>query len=93
LLIQRYSNSTASTPKPSHPSPIALIAKKFKDYSECRGIVDTSLKGKNVLVIYNIIIVGTAIREIIKLVAKEGGKLVGFVVALDQVEKIPRLRE
>lgn len=32
-------------------------------------------------------------RETIKLVAKEGGKVVGFVVALDRLEKMPSPRE
>jgi orotate phosphoribosyltransferase len=32
-------------------------------------------------------------REAIKLVAKEGGKVVGFVVALDRAEKMPGPRE
>ena len=36
---------------------------------------------------------GTAIRETIKLVTKEGGNVVGFVVALDRVEKMPGPRE
>jgi orotate phosphoribosyltransferase len=32
-------------------------------------------------------------RETIKLVAREGGRVVGFVVALDRAEKMPGLRE
>ena len=52
-----------------------------------------SLKGKNVLVIDDVITAGTAMRETIKLVAKEGGKVVGFAVALDRVEKMPGPRE
>lgn len=32
-------------------------------------------------------------RETLKLVAKEGGKVVGFVVALDRAEKMPGPRE
>ena len=32
-------------------------------------------------------------RETIQLVAKEGGKVVGFAVALDRVEKMPGPRE
>lgn len=51
------------------------------------------MKGKNVLVIDDVITAGTAIRETIKLVTKEGGKVVGFVVALDRVEKMPGPRE
>jgi orotate phosphoribosyltransferase len=51
------------------------------------------LKGKNVLVIDDVITAGTAMRETINLVAKEGGNVVGFVVALDRVEKMPGPRE
>ena len=51
------------------------------------------LKGKNVLVIDDVITAGTAMRETINLVAKEGGRIVGFVVALDRVEKMPGPRE
>ena len=47
------------------------------------------MKEKNVLVLDDVITAGTAMRETIKLVAKEGGKVVGFVVALDRVEKKP----
>lgn len=47
------------------------------------------LKGKNVLVIDDVITAGTAMRETLKLVDKEGGKVVGFVVALDRQEKMP----
>ena len=51
------------------------------------------LKGKNVLVLDDVITAGTAMRETMKLVAKEGGKVVGIVVALDRVEKMPGPRE
>ena len=51
------------------------------------------MKGKNVLVLDDVITAGTAMRETIRLVAKEGGKVVGFVVALDRVEKMPGPRE
>ena len=51
------------------------------------------MKGKNVLVIDDVITAGTAMRETIQLVAKEGGKVVGFAVALDRCEKMPGPRE
>lgn len=51
------------------------------------------MKGTNVLVLDDVITAGTAMRETIKLVAKEGGKVVGFVVALDRVERMPGSRE
>ena len=67
--------------------------KEIKDHGEGGGIVGASLKGKNVLVLDDVITAGTAMRETIKLVAREGGKVVGFVVALDRIEKMPRPRE
>ena len=51
------------------------------------------MKGKNVLVIDDVITAGTAMRETIQLVAREGGKVVGFAVALDREEKMPGPRE
>ena len=51
------------------------------------------MEGKYVLVIDDVIMAGTAMSETIKLVAREGGKVVGFVVALDRVEKMPGPRE
>ncbi|RFU26875.1 hypothetical protein B7463_g9473, partial [Scytalidium lignicola] len=67
--------------------------KEVKDHGEGGGIVGASLKGKNVLVIDDVITAGTAMRETINLVTKEGGKVVGFVVALDRLEKMPGPRE
>lgn len=67
--------------------------KEVKDHGEGGGIVGASLKGKNVLVIDDVITAGTAMRETIKTVAQEGGNVVGFVVALDRVEKMPGPRE
>ncbi len=51
------------------------------------------MKGKNVLVIDDVITAGTAMRETIHLVGKEGGNVVGFVVALDRAEKMPGAKE
>jgi orotate phosphoribosyltransferase len=55
--------------------------------------VGASLRGKNVLVIDDVVTAGTAMRETIELVAKEGENLVGFVVALDRKEKMTGPRE
>ena len=67
--------------------------KEVKDHGEGGGIVGALLKGKSVLVIDDVITAGTAMRETIQLVEKEGGKVVGFAVALDRVEKMPGPRE
>ena len=63
--------------------------KEIKDHGEGGAIVGASLKGKNVLVIDDVITAGTAMRETIGLVGKEGGTIVGFVVALDRMERMP----
>jgi orotate phosphoribosyltransferase len=55
--------------------------------------VGAPLKGKNVLIIDDVVTAGTAIREAIKLVAAEGGKVIGFVVALDRQETVLKLGE
>jgi orotate phosphoribosyltransferase len=67
--------------------------KEVKDHGEGGVIIGASLEGKNVLVLDDVITAGTAMRETMKLVAKEGGKVVGFVVALDRIEKMPGPRE
>lgn len=43
------------------------------------------------LVLDDVITAGTAMRETMRLVANEGGKVMGFVVALDRIETIPGL--
>lgn len=69
--------------------------KEAKDHGEGGRVVGAPLKGKNVLVIDDVVTAGTAMRETIDLVTREGGKVVGFVVALDRMEKMtgPRERE
>ncbi|KAI9724985.1 MAG: hypothetical protein M1812_000261 [Candelaria pacifica] len=67
--------------------------KEAKNHGEGGGIVGSSLNGKNVLVIDDVITAGTAMRETIDLVGKEGGNVVGFVVAVDRAEKMPGPRE
>ena len=67
--------------------------KEAKGHGEGGNIVGDSLKGKNVLVIDDVITAGTAIREALDIVTKEEGKVIGFVVALDRLEKIPGPRE
>ena len=67
--------------------------KEVKDHGEGGNVVGASLKGKNVLVIDDVITAGTAMREAMGLVTKEGGNVIGFVVALDRMEKTPGARE
>lgn len=51
------------------------------------------LKGKNILVVDDVVTAGTAMTEAIKLVEDAGGKVVAFIVALDRMERMPSARE
>ena len=68
----------------------AFNRKEPKDHGEGGTIVGCPLKGKRVLVIDDVITAGTAIREAIDIIAREGGSLVGVVVALDRMEKVAK---
>ena len=63
--------------------------KEAKDHGEGGNIVGAPLRGKKVLVVDDVITAGTAKREAIDKIRKEGGKVVGIVVALDRMEKLP----
>ena len=63
--------------------------KEAKDHGEGGNIVGASLKGQKVVIVDDVITAGTAIREAIDIIRKEGGELVGIIVAFDRQEKTP----
>ncbi|KAK3209361.1 hypothetical protein GRF29_69g1529044 [Pseudopithomyces chartarum] len=63
--------------------------KEAKDHGEGGNIVGASLKGQKVVIVDDVITAGTAIREAIEIIKREGGELVGIVVAFDRMEKTP----
>lgn len=63
--------------------------KEAKDHGEGGSIVGASLQGKKIVIIDDVITAGTAIREAIEIIKREGGTLVGIVVAFDRLEKTP----
>lgn len=67
--------------------------KEVKDHGEGGLIVGESLKDKRVVIIDDVMTAGTAIREAISIIEKQGGKLVGIVVAVDRQEKLPSQSE
>ncbi|PWY85910.1 orotate phosphoribosyltransferase [Aspergillus heteromorphus CBS 117.55] len=71
------------------PVSYSYNRKEAKDHGEGGNIVGAGLKDKTVLVIDDVITAGTAMRETLDLVAKQGGRVVGFAVALDRLEKMP----
>ncbi|RFU76625.1 orotate phosphoribosyltransferase [Trichoderma arundinaceum] len=63
--------------------------KEAKDHGEGGNIVGAPLKGKKVLIVDDVITAGTAKRDAIEKITKEGGIVAGIVVALDRMEKLP----
>lgn len=63
--------------------------KEVKDHGEGGGIVGCSLKGKRVLVVDDVITAGTAVGEAVGIIEREGGIVVGVIVALDRMERMP----
>ncbi|BFZ57063.1 orotate phosphoribosyltransferase [Savitreella phatthalungensis] len=61
--------------------------KEAKAHGEGGSLVGSSMKGKRVLVIDDVMTAGTAMREAIAIIEREGGTLAGVVVALDRQEK------
>jgi len=62
--------------------------KELKDHGEGGGIVGAPLKGKRVLIVDDVVSAGTAKREAIGKIQKEGGIVAGIVVALDRMERL-----
>jgi orotate phosphoribosyltransferase len=63
--------------------------KEAKTHGEGGNIVGASLKGQRIVIVDDVITAGTAIREAIDIIKKEGGELVGIIVAMDRQEKTP----
>ncbi|KAF4587443.1 orotate phosphoribosyltransferase [Ophiocordyceps camponoti-floridani] len=53
------------------------------------SLVGASLRGKRVVIVDDVITAGTAKRDAIDKIRREGGEVVGIVVALDRMEKLP----
>lgn len=68
----------------------AFDRKEKKDHGEGGVLVGMPLRGKKVLIIDDVVTAGTAKREAIETIRREGGEVVGIIVALDRQEKLPK---
>ncbi|KAL3466333.1 phosphoribosyltransferase-like protein [Aspergillus heterothallicus] len=62
--------------------------KEAKDHGEGGNIVGAPLKGKRVVIVDDVITAGTALREAVGIIEKEGGIVSGVVVLLDREERV-----
>lgn len=66
----------------------AFDRKEAKDHGEGGNFVGAPLKGKRCLIIDDVVTAGTAKREAIEKIRKEGGIVAGVIVALDRMERL-----
>lgn len=66
----------------------AFNRKEAKDHGEGGNIVGASLKGKRVLIVDDVITAGTALREAVKIIEKEGGTVAGVVILFNREERV-----
>jgi len=67
--------------------PLAFNRKEAKLHGEAGVLIGAALNGKRVLIVDDVITVGTAIGEALGLIADAGGQVAGIVVALDRQER------
>ena len=67
--------------------PFAYNRKEKKDHGEGGQLVGGKLQGKRILIIDDVITAGTAIREVVALLDKEGATLSAVLVGLNRQEK------
>ena len=63
--------------------------KEVKYHGEGGMVVGAELRGRKVVIVDDVVTAGTAKREAIELIRAHGGTVVGIVVALDRMEKLP----
>jgi len=63
--------------------------KEAKMHGDKGSLVGSTLQGKRVLIVDDVMTAGTAVGEAVEIIKQEGGTLAGVVIALDRQEKIP----
>ncbi|KAJ5273225.1 orotate phosphoribosyltransferase [Penicillium angulare] len=82
-------DSLAATPKGTWDNvSYSFNRKEAKAHGEGGNIVGAPLKGKRVVIVDDVITAGTAIREAVSIIQKEGGIVAGIVVLLDREERV-----
>ncbi|KAL2834459.1 phosphoribosyltransferase-like protein [Aspergillus cavernicola] len=82
-------DSLAASPKGTWDNvSYSFNRKEAKDHGEGGNIVGAPLKGKKVVIVDDVITAGTALREAVAIIEKEGGIVSGVVILLDREERV-----
>lgn len=68
--------------------PLAFNRKEANTHGEGGTLIGAALAGRRVLIVDDVITVGTAIREALSLIRAAGGVPAGIVIALDRQERV-----
>jgi len=68
--------------------PLAFNRKEAKAHGEGGTLMGTSMAGRRVLIVDDVITAGTAIREALTIIGDAGGTAAGIVIALDRQEAV-----
>ncbi len=68
--------------------PLAFNRKEAKTHGEGGSLIGAPLLGQRVLIVDDVITAGTAIREALEIIRREGGRVAGIVIALDRQERV-----
>lgn len=66
----------------------AFNRKEAKAHGEGGGVVGANMSGKRVVIVDDVITAGTALREAVEIIKREGGVVAGVVVLLDRQERV-----
>ena len=67
--------------------PFAFNRKEIKDHGEGGQLVGSDIRGKNILLIDDVLTAGSAVREVTPLLAQQDAHLVGAIIALNRQER------
>ncbi|KAJ6088797.1 orotate phosphoribosyltransferase [Penicillium sp. IBT 16267x] len=82
-------DSLAASPKGTWDNvSYSFNRKEAKSHGEGGNIVGAPLKGKRIVIVDDVITAGTALREAVGIIEKEGGIIAGVVVLLDREERV-----
>lgn len=71
--------------------PTVFVRKKAKEYGTCQAVEGGSLRGRNVVIIEDVVTTGGAVRDAAALIADAGGRVTAVVCAIWRGDGAPAI--